>query len=172
MVRKKQTPRRTKKRVALTTLSPTVRGQFAPGFAPPNKPDLPSETTWNNMMSSLQAKYDTDQAMLDKYHEPTEEQWDEIEAADRRYKRPSKKKRKKGTSSKKKTPRKKKTPMKKRKRKVPTSGKKQKVCLTLMQIVKAFPDMAKKVCFHPKVSSFRSLMAILASSKKKASTFL
>ena len=165
MVRKKQqTPRKTKKRVALTTISPTVRGQFAPGFEPPKNPDIPSETTWNNMMASLQAQYDTDQAMLDKYHGPTDEQWDLIEASDPRYKRPSKKRGKK-----KKTPAKKKTPMKKRKA-APKS--KKKVCMTLMQIVKAFPDFAKKVCFHPKVSSFRSIMAKPTSSKKKASTFL
>lgn len=169
MARKKQTPRKTKKRVALTTLSPTVRGQFAPGFTPPKTTDLPSKTTWKNMMSSLQTQYDTEQAMLDKYHEPTEAQWDLIEASDPRYKRPSNKKRKKRHPSKK---QKKKTPMKKRKRNVPTSAKQQKVCRTLMQIAKAFPDVAKQVCFHPKVSSFRSLMAIPASSKKKASTFL
>lgn len=172
MVRRKQpTPRKKRRRVALTTISPTVRSQFAPGFEPPTKPDLPSETTWNNMMASLQAKYDTDQAMLDKYRGPTDEQWDLIEASDPRYKRPSKK-RKKTPAKKKSAPRKKnKTPMKKRKA-VPKSKKKEKVCMTLMQIVKAFPDFAKKVCFHPKVSSFRSIMAIPASSKKKAVTFL
>lgn len=124
-------------------------------------------------MASLQSQYNTDQAMLDKYEGPTNEQWDLIEASDPRYKRPSKKRGKKKTPSKKKsTPRKKKkTPMKKRKT-APKSKRKEKVCMTLMQIVKAFPDFAKKVCFHPKVSSFKSIMATPASSKKKAASFL
>lgn len=197
MVRKKQTPRKTKKRVRFTTISPTVRSQFAPGFAPPSTPqgkDLPSQKTWDNMMSNLEAKYNTDQAMLDKYQEPTSAQWDEIEAADPRYRRPKKKRRKKtpkknvsaaalltgamrAMSAKKRTPKKKKkktAPKKKGscKKKPPVSKRSPKMCLTLMQIARAFPDIAKQVCFHPKVASFKSLMATPASSKRKASTFL
>ena len=84
MVRKKQTPKKTKKRVALTTLSPTVRNQVAPL----KSTELPSQTTWNNMMSSLDTQYNTDEVMLDKYEEPTQAQWDEIETADPRYNRP------------------------------------------------------------------------------------
>ena len=48
----------------------------------------------------------------------------------------------------------------------------QKVCVTLMDIARKFPDIAKQVCFHPKVSSFKSLMGTPASAKKKVSTFL
>jgi len=195
MVRKKQTPQKTKKRVRFTTISPTVRSQFAPGFAPPATPqgkDLPSQKTWDTMMSNLEAKYNTDQAMLDKYQEPTSAQWDVIEATDPRYKRPGKKRRKKtpkkkvsaaalltgamrAMAAKKRSPKKKKTSPKKkasRKKKPPVSKRSPKMCLTLMQIARAFPDIAKQVCFHPKVESFKSLMATPASSKRKASTFL
>jgi len=192
MARKKQTPRKTKKRVQFSTISPTVRGQFAPGFAPPATPQskkLPSQKTWENMMSNLEAKYNTEQAMLDKYQEPTDAQWDIIEAADSRYKRPkkaNKKPRKKKVSGvalltdalnatrKRKRATKRSSGKKKttRKRKPPVSRKKGKTCMTLAQIAKAFPDMAHQVCFHPNVASFRSLMSTPASSKRKASTFL
>ena len=48
----------------------------------------------------------------------------------------------------------------------------KKVCVTLMEIARKFPDIAKQVCFHPKVSSFKSIMGTPASAKKKMSTFL
>ena len=106
-------------------------------------------------MSSLDTQYNTDEVMLDKYEEPTQAQWDEIEAADPRYNRPqTKKPKKKGTPKRKKT------------------TKSQKKCLSLLQIARAFPDIANVLCFHPKVSSFKSLMAMPKSRKRKASTFL
>ena len=166
MARKKQTPKKTKKRVALTTISPTVRGTQAPGFTTTHTPPLPSQKTWERMMDKLDATYNTDQAMLDKYHEPTDTQWDAIEASDKRYKRPGNKRRKKTTpKSKKKT----KTRVKK---KIPVKRNSKKVCVTLMEIARKFPDIAKQVCFHPKVSSFKSIMGTPASSKRKVSTFM
>lgn len=162
MARKKQIPKNTKKRVAFTTISPTVREQYTSGFAPPTT--LPSETTWNNMMKSVDAKYNTDHSILDKYEEPTSAQWDAIEAADPRYKRPKSSKKTKTKVKKKASRKKNKTP--------PRSKKQAKMCLTLMQIARAFPDIARQVCFHPKVSSFKSLMGISPAAKKKVATFL
>ena len=168
MARKKQTPRKTKKRVALTTISPTVRGSPAAGFTTKHTPPLPSQKTWERMMNKLDATYNTDQAMLDKYQEPTAKQWDAIEASDKRYKRPGSKRRKKITSKSKKT----KSRVKKNKKLLPVKRNSKKVCVTLMEIARKFPYIAKQVCFHPKVSSFKSLMGTPASSKKKVSTFL
>ena len=167
MVRVKQTPKKKKKRVALTTLSPTVREQFAPGFEPP--PALPSERTWKSMMANLDQQYNTDQAMLDKYQEPTAAQWKEIEAADPRYKRPTRKRQKKKT-----TPKQKKAPLKKKKKpmKPPVRRGAKKVCLTLMELARLFPDIAKTVCFHPKVSSFKSVMSMPPSARRKVASFL
>ena len=117
-------------------------------------------------MNSLDTKYNTDQAMLDKYQEPTAAQWDMIEASDPRYHRPGgrKPKRKKKTTTKK--------TIKKKKKKLPVKRGGKKVCVTLMEIARKFPDIAKQVCFHPKVSSFKSIMGTPASAKKKVSTFL
>jgi len=35
---------------------------------------------------------------------------------------------------------------------------KQKTCLTLMELARAFPNIAQQVCFHPKQSTFNSLV--------------
>ena len=172
MVRVKQTPKKKKKRVALTTLSPTVREQFAPGFEPP--PALPSERTWKSMMANLDQQYNTDQAMLDKYQEPTATQWDAIEAADPRYQRPTQKGKK--TTTRKKAPPQQKAPLKKKKKKKrmkpPVRRGPKKVCLTLMELARLFPDIAKTVCFHPKVSSFKSVMSMPPSARRKVVSFL
>ena len=100
------------------------------------------------MMNKLDATYPTDQ-------EPMPAQWG---ASDPRYQRPDGKK--------KTMPKTKKTIKKRVKRNS------KKVCVTLMEIARKFPDIAKQVCFHPKVSSFKSIMGTLASAKKKVSTFL
>lgn len=85
-------------------------------------------------MSSLDTQYNTDEVMLDKYEEPTQAQWDEIEAADPRYNRPqTRKPKKKGTPKRKKT------------------TKSQKKCLSLLQIARALPDIANVLCFHLQV---------------------
>ena len=102
------------------------------------------------MMNKLDATYPTDQ-------EPMPAQWD---ASDPRYQRPD------GKRPKKTTPKTKKTIKKCVKRNS------KKVCVTLMEIARKFPDIAKQVCFHPKVSSFKSIMGTPVSSKRKVSTFL
>ena len=89
-------------------------------------------------------------APLPNQKKPTPAQWDAS-----RYQRPGGKK---------------KTTPKTQKRRVKRNSKK--VCVTLMDIARKFPDIAKQVCFHPKVSSFKSLMGTPTSAKKKVSTFM
>ena len=102
------------------------------------------------MMNKLDATYPTDQ-------ESTPAQWD---ASDPRYQRPDSNRQKKTT------------PKKRRVKKLPVKRNSKKVCVTLMEIARKFPDIAKQVCFHPKVSSFKSIMGTPASAKRKVSTFL
>ena len=58
------------------------------------------------------------------------------------------------------------SPMRKKKR-----GK-QKTCLTLMELAPAFPNIAQEVCFHPKQSTFNSLVGRVARSKQKVAHWL
>ena len=44
---------------------------------------------------------------------------------------------------------------------------KQKTCLTLMELARAFPNIAQQVCFHPKQSTFHSLVGQVPRSKQK-----
>ena len=43
----------------------------------------------------------------------------------------------------------------------------QKTCLTLMELARAFPNIAQQVCFHPKQSTFNSLVGRVPRSKQK-----
>ena len=49
---------------------------------------------------------------------------------------------------------------------------KQKTCLTLMELARAFPNIAQQVCFHPKQSTFHSLVGRVPSSKQKVAQWL
>ena len=44
---------------------------------------------------------------------------------------------------------------------------KQKTCLTLMELARAFPNIVLQVCFHPKQSTFNSLVGRVPHSKQK-----
>ena len=57
-------------------------------------------------------------------------------------------------------------PMRKKK---PT---KQKTCLTLMELARAFPNIAQQVCFHPKQSTFNSFVGRVPRSKQKVAQWL
>ena len=57
-------------------------------------------------------------------------------------------------------------PMKKKK------PRQQKTCLTLMELAQAFPNMAQQVCFHPKQSTFNSLVGRVPRSKQKVAQWL
>ena len=48
----------------------------------------------------------------------------------------------------------------------------QKTCLTLMELARAFPNIAQQVCFHPKQSTFNSLVGRVPRSKQKVAQWL
>ena len=60
-------------------------------------------------------------------------------------------------------------PMRKKKK---TPAKKQKTCLTLLELAQAFPNIAQQVCFHPKQSTFHSLVGRVPRSKQKVDQWL
>ena len=47
-----------------------------------------------------------------------------------------------------------------------------KTCLTLMELARAFPNIAQQVCFHPKQSTFNSLVGRVPRSKQKVDQWL
>ena len=49
---------------------------------------------------------------------------------------------------------------------------KQKTCMTLMELARAFPNIAQQVCFHPKQSTFNSVVGRVPRSKHKVATWL
>ena len=55
--------------------------------------------------------------------------------------------------------------------KMRTSKAKGKTCITLKELTQTFPDVAKRICFYPKVSSYKSVVASLPASKRKIGTW-
>ena len=49
---------------------------------------------------------------------------------------------------------------------------KQKTCLTLMKLARAYPNIAQQICFHPKQSTFNSLVGRVPRSKQKVTQWL
>ena len=49
---------------------------------------------------------------------------------------------------------------------------KPKTCMTLMELARAFPNIAQQVCFHPKQSTFNSLVGRVPRSKQKVAQWL
>ena len=49
---------------------------------------------------------------------------------------------------------------------------KPKTCMTLMELARAFPKIAQQVCFHPKQSTFNSVVGRVPRSKQKVATWL
>ena len=49
---------------------------------------------------------------------------------------------------------------------------KPKTCMTLMELARAFPNIAQQVCFHPKQWTFNSLMGRVPRSKQKVAQWL
>ena len=49
---------------------------------------------------------------------------------------------------------------------------KQKTCLTLMELARGLPNIAQQVCFHPKQSTFNSLVGRVPRSKQKVAQWL
>ena len=49
---------------------------------------------------------------------------------------------------------------------------KPKTCMTLMELARAFPNIAQKVCFNSKQSTFHSLVGRVPRSKQKVAQWL
>ena len=49
---------------------------------------------------------------------------------------------------------------------------KPKTCMTLMELARAFPNIAQQVCFHPKQSTFNSLVGRVPRSEQKVDQWL
>ena len=49
---------------------------------------------------------------------------------------------------------------------------KQNTWMTLMELARAFPNIAQQVCFHPKQSTFNSLVGRVPRSKQKVDQWL
>ena len=93
-----------------------------------------------------------------RWASPTREQWAYAKAfhdAEDRQRKAKKKRRQAGRQ-----PR-----MRKSKAKTKTE-------MTLMELARSFPDIAKTVSFHPKQSTFRSTVSKFPSSRKKINTWL
>ena len=54
----------------------------------------------------------------------------------------------------------------------PKKPPKPKTCTTLMELARAFPNIAQQVCFHPKQSTFNSLVGRVPRSKQKVDQWL
>lgn len=48
----------------------------------------------------------------------------------------------------------------------------QRTCMTLLDLARRFPDMARQVCFYPKQSTFHSLVNRVPPSKHKVVRWL
>ena len=59
-------------------------------------------------------------------------------------------------------------PMRKKKK----TAQQKKTCLTLMELARAFPNIAQQVCFYPKQSTFNSLVGWVPRSKQKVVQWL
>ena len=151
MVRVKLTPRKRKKRV-----------QFLDDATP---------TTDAEMMNFIQkkaAEQRQTQPWWDKLASPTKQQWAYANAYHRAeeyakqrgaLRSPPKKKQQRRRAGRHPPMRKKKPP-------------KPKTCMTLMELARAFPNIAQQVCFHPKQSTFNSVVGRGPRSKQKVATWL
>ena len=54
----------------------------------------------------------------------------------------------------------------------PKKPPKAKTCMTLMELARAFPNIAQQVCFHPKQSTFNSVVGRVPRSKQKVAQWL
>ena len=163
MVRVKITPRKRKKRVRFLD-------EVLADSSRPRASYTPPPTTDADIMNFIQkkaAEQRQTQPWWEKLASPTKQQW----AYPNAYHRAEEYAKKRGALR---SPPKKKQrrragrhpPM--RKKKPP----KQKTCMTLMELARAFPNIAQQVCFHLKQSTFNSLVGRVPRSKQKVDQWL
>ena len=150
MVRVKITPRKRKKRV-----------QFLDDATPTTDADM------MNFIQKKAAEQRQTQPWWEKLASPTKQQWAYANAYHRAeeyakqrgaLRSPPKKKQRRRAGRH--------PPM--RKKKPP----KPKTCMTVMELARAFPNIAQQVCFHPKQSTFNSLVGRVPRSKQKVAQWL
>ena len=165
MVRIKITPRKRKKRVRFLD-------EVQADSSRPRASYTPSPTSDADMMKFIQkkaAEQRQKQPWWEKLASPTKQQWARANAYHRTeeyakqhgaLRSPPKKKKSKRRRAGRHPPMRKKKPAK------------PKTCLTLLELARAFPNIAHQVCFHPKQSTFHSLMGRAPRSKQKVAQWL
>ena len=157
MVRVKITPRKRKKRVRFLD-------EVLADSSRPRASYTPPPTTDADIMNFIQkkaAEQRQTQPWWEKLASPTKQQWAYANA----YHRAEEYAKKRGALR---SPPKKK--QRRRARRHPPMRKKkppkQKTCMTLMELARAFPNIAQQVCFHVKQSTFNSLVGRVPRSKQ------
>ena len=166
MVRVKITPRKRKKRVRFLdeVLAESSRPRATSTPIPASEADV---LKFIQKKAAEQKQARGPQPWWEKLASPTKQQWAYANA----YHRAEEYAKKRGALR---SPPKKKQrrragrhpPM--RKKKPP----KQKTCMTLMELARAFPNIAQQVCFHPKQSTFNSVVGRVPRSKQKVDQWL
>ena len=121
-----------------------------------------------NFIQKKAAEQRQTQPWWEKLASPTKQQWAYANA----YHRAEEYAKKRGALR---SPRKKKQQRRRAGRHPPMRKKKPpkpKTCMTLMELARAFPNIAQQVCFHPKQSTFNSLVARVPRSKQKVDQWL
>ena len=164
MVRVKITPRKRKKRVRFLDEVQADSSRPRASYTPP-------PTTDADVLKVIQkkaAEQRRTQPWWEKLASPTKQQWAYANAYHRAeeyakqrgaLRSPPKKKQQRRRAGRHPPMRKKKPP-------------KQKTCMTLMELARAFPNIAQQVCFHPKQSTFNSVVGRVPRSKQKVATWL
>ena len=164
MVRVKITPRKRKKRVRFLDEVQADSSRPRASYTPP-------PTTDADIMNFIQkkaAEQRQTQPWWEKLASPTKQQWAYANA----YHRAEEYAKKRGALR---SPPKKKQQRRRAGRHPPMRKKKPpkpKTCMTLMELARAFPNIAQQVCFHPKQSTFNSVVGRVPRSKQKVATWL
>ena len=164
MVRVKITPRKRKKRVRFLDEVQADSSRPRASYTPP-------PTTDADVLKFIQkkaAEQRRTQPWWEKLASPTKQQWAYANA----YHRAEEYAKKRGALR---SPPKKKQQRRRAGRHPPMRKKKppkQKTCMTLMELARAFPNIAQQVCFHPKQSTFNSVVGRVPRSKHKVATWL
>ena len=162
MVRVKITPRKKKKRVRfLDEVQAEARRPRASYTLSPT-----SDADILKFIQKKAAEQRQTQPWWEKLASPTKQQWAYANA----YHRAEEYAKKRGALR---------SPPKKQRRRAgrhPPMRKKKppkaKTCMTLMELARAFPNIAQQVCFHPKQSTFNSVVGRVPRSKQKVATWL
>ena len=164
MVRVKITPRKRKKRVRFLDEVQADSSRPRASYTPP-------PTTDADVLKFIQkkaAEQRQTQPWWEKLASPFKQQWAYANAYHRAeeyakqrgaLRSPPKKKQQRRRAGRHPPMRKKKPP-------------KPKTCMTLMELARAFPNIAQQVCFHPKQSTFNSVVGRVPRSKQKVATWL